>query len=291
MSAGPVTVILSDLHAGAAESLLTVLDADNRAVPSQPSPVTRDFGAAFGQFMAALNPAAPPNLVILGDALDLSLAAPQAAAQVLQTFLVEAGFARLFGPVSFVAGNHDHLLWTTERYGATASGLDPAQQGFWAHSSPAFAAPGSVGTSALLNAILSGAGFDGRVASYYPNLGLAPPAEPGAARRITVLHHGHFIESAYTAMSSLLAMLSDTSPAALTAETAEAQNGAWIDFVWSTLGDEGRVGSLAALAETMLLTGGAAHRLQDRLAQGLAGWITASAGLPRFGMADVWTGR
>lgn len=291
MPAPALTVILSDFHAGAAESLLTVLDADNRPLPAQVSPVTLDFAAAFAPFMAALDATAPPDLVILGDALDLSLAPPQVAVQVFQTFLREAGFARLFGQVCYLAGNHDHALWTAERYGATAGAHDPAQPAFWAHSSPAFAPPGAVGTSAMLNAVLSGAGFAGQVASYYPNLGLLPTAPQGDVRRVTVLHHGHFIESAYTAMSGIVGLLSDDPSAPLTAETIEAQNGAWIDFVWSTLGDDGRVGSLAAMAEAMLYTGGEAEQLQDRLAQVLAGWITTTAGLPRFGTASDWAER
>lgn len=60
----------------------------------------------------------------------------------------------------------------------------------------------------MLNAVLRSAGSDQTVASYYPNLGYAPlPGSAPGDRRAIVLHHGHFVESMYKAMTYLVAAM------------------------------------------------------------------------------------
>ena len=151
-----------------------------------------------------------------------------------------------------------------------------------------------MGTSTLLNAILADGGMTRTVATYYPNMGLQPQAETGAAgraRRLAVLHHGHFIESAYTAMSSLRAALRGKPVPAMTAERIEAENGSWIDYIWSTVGDDGRVGNEATLVQEMMVTGGASHVLQDRVAAMLMRQVQGMLGLPVTGLTEAWTKR
>jgi hypothetical protein len=285
-----LTVVLSDFHAGAAESLLTVLDADYRPDPAQVSPTTTAFAAAFAPTIQALTAVyGKPDLVLLGDVLDLSLGKPDHAAQVFSGFLKALGAGNMFASVAFVPGNHDHALWTAERYGATAGAAQgPGDPRFWAHSSPAFAPPTSMGTTTLLNAILADGGITQKVATYYPNMGLKPQAGGG---RTAVLHHGHFIESAYTAMTSLRAALRGKPVPPMTAERIEAENGSWIDFVWSTLGDDGRVGKEVTLAEEMMVTGGASEVLQDRVAAMLKRQVQGGLGLPVTGLTETWTER
>lgn len=291
-----LTVVLSDFHAGAAESLLTVLDADNRPDASRISPTTTAFAAAFVPTIKMLTTVyGKPDLVLLGDVLDLSLGKPDQAARIFSGFLKALGAGDLFASIAFLPGNHDHELWTAERYGATAGGAaGPSDPRFWAHSSPAFASPGAMGTSRLLNAILADGGVSKTVSTYYPNMGLQPQAaaeDAGRARRLAVLHHGHFIESAYTAMSSLLAALRGKSVPAMTAERIEAENGSWIDFIWSTVGDDGRVGNEVTLAEEMMVTGGASQVLQDRVAAMLMRQVQSGLGLPVTGLTETWTER
>lgn len=285
-----LTVVLSDFHAGAAESLLTVLDADDRPDPSRVSPTTAAFAAAFVPTMKALTAVhGKADLVLLGDVLDLSLGRPDQAAQIFSGFLRELGAGDLFASIAFVPGNHDHVLWTAERYGATAGGAKgPGDPQFWAHSSPAFAPPQTMGTTTVLNAILAAGGVTQKVGTYYPNMGLQPQA---GGQRLAVLHHGHFIESVYTAMSSLLAAMRDKSVPPMTAERIEKENGSWIDFVWSTLGDGGRVGTEVTLAEEMMVTGGASHVLQDRVASMLMRQVQGGLGLPVTGLAETWLQR
>ena len=285
-----LTVVLSDFHAGAAESLLTVLDADLRPDPSQTSPTTTAFAAAFVPTIKALTAVyGKPDLVLLGDVLDLSLGRPDQAARIFSGFLRALGAGDLFASVAFVPGNHDHALWTAERYGATAGvAKGPGDPQFWAHSSPAFAPAATMGTTTLLNAILAEGGMSRKVATYYPNMGLQPQAGGG---RLAVLHHGHFIESAYTAMSALLAAMRGKPVPPMTAERIEKENGSWIDFVWSTVGDDGRVGNEVTLAEEMMVTGGASQVLQDRVAAMLMRQVQGGLGLPVTGLAETWTER
>ena len=288
-----MTVVVSDFHAGAAESLLTVLDGNFKPDPDQISPTTTAFAAAFLPLMQALSTSGvKPDLVLLGDVLDLSLGKPDHAARIFSNFLKAIKAGQMFANVAFVPGNHDHELWTAERFGATSGTVDgPSDKAFWAHSSPAFGPASGMGSTAVLNDILAAGGMKAKVATYYPNLGLPAVTAPGRANRLAVMHHGHFVESAYTAMSSLLAMVRNKPVPPLTAETIEQINGAWIDFVWSTLGDSGRIGSEATLAEEMMVTGGAAHALQDRVAAVLARQAQAGLGLPVTGLVTLWLER
>jgi hypothetical protein len=99
----------------------------------------------------------------------------------------------------------------------------------------------------------------------YPNLGFV--SDDG--RRAVVVHHGHYVESMYTLMSTLnLLMFEDALPEE--AWEWESENFAWIDFFWSTLGRSGDVGKNVALAYDALRSSEATERLIDNLASGLA---------------------
>jgi hypothetical protein len=72
----------------------------------------------------------------------------------------------------------------------------------------------------------------------YPNLGLRTPDK----QRTVVLHHGHFIESMYVAMSHLVGALEGRNGLPDNVEELEGENGGWIDYFWSELGSCGAVG-------------------------------------------------
>lgn len=287
-----LTVVMSDFHAGAAESLLTVLDDANRPVADAISPTTTAFATAFGAFMDALGPQEKPELVLLGDMLDLSLAAPWDACAILKGFFAETGLAARFGTTGFLAGNHDHILWSSERFGATTgAAAGPWDAAFWAHATGAFVAADAVGRSRILDSVLTAAGLPG-AASWYPNRGLGPVTPAGGGpRRSVILHHGHFVETAYTAMTSMMEALGGKVPRPMTAAAMEAMNGAWIDFGWSTLGDAARLGTWAARDEALLLTGGGAHVFQDRVAAAITRAVVQAAGVAPDGTAAIWAQR
>ena len=270
------TIILSDLHAGAEESLLSVLGPDGRVDPQGISRTTTCFADAMQATLTALSGSDAHDLVILGDALDLSLAPPQVAAAVFQGFMARLPQQMLGGQISFVPGNHDHALWTAQRYAAGPG--SPVEADHWAHVTPAFAAHTTRTGSATLNALMPPGSAP--VMTYYPNQGLGP-VEVAGERRAVMLNHGHFIESAYKLMTRLCATLSGQPAPAMTAETLETVNGSWIDFAWSRFGDAGPLGTQIARTEERLVSGGSAHRVQDRMAAALASMLQSSLPLPR----------
>jgi hypothetical protein len=72
----------------------------------------------------------------------------------------------------------------------------------------------------------------------YPNYGIW--AEDG--RQCVIFHHGHFIESMYQLMSTLKTMIFPDRKKPTHVWDIEAENFAWIDFFWSTMGRSGEVG-------------------------------------------------
>lgn len=266
---------MSDLHVGADESLLSVLGSDGRVEPTATSRTTAAFGDALQATLTTLSGNDPYDFVFLGDALDLSLAPPHVAAGVFQGFVASLPRQMLSGRMSFLPGNHDHALWTSQRF-ADGPG-SPAEARHWAHVTPAFADHSTRTGSATLNALMP-SGVQ-PVVSYNPNQGLGPVSE-GNERRAVVLHHGHFIESAYKLMTRLYAMLAGQPMPAMTAELLEAVNGSWIDFAWSRFGDTGPLGRQIAIAEERLVSGGSAQRMQDRMAAALASTLQSSLPLP-----------
>lgn len=265
-------VCLSDLHLGASTGLLT---PRNPADPTDPARVlSKAVAAALAVTVGKLAAKAPPGLILLGDVLDLSLGsmpdAAGAAALVLADLAGPAPSTR-FGQVFFVPGNHDHELWTAQRYQTLA----PTATGF-AHSTKAFDPPKAMAGSALLNGLLQAAGLRPSV-TYYPNMGL----RTADGSRTVLLHHGHYVESMYSAMSSLVAAVGTGSAHPRTVERLEQVNANWIDFIWSTIGDDGLLGADAALAYDYLMTGSESPVFQQRVAAAAAAALFAALPVPK----------
>ena len=192
----------------------------------------------------------PPVLILAGDVLDLALSSDAIAATAFEGF-VDAAFGqtpRLFADtVYYLPGNHDHHLWESAReaqYLGYIEELDPgAPVGDPWHVTGLL--PGSLRPSrdSLLQALIRRrpGGEDVTVLVAYPNLALVTPD----GRRCRVVSHGHFSEPIYMLMSQIRDLLfpEQRNPAGLTIAALEAENFAWIDFFWSTLGRSGEVGS------------------------------------------------
>jgi hypothetical protein len=71
----------------------------------------------------------------------------------------------------------------------------------------------------------------------YPNLGLVD----SSGKRAVILSHGHFIEPLYRMMSLLDTVFGSPRSGAVEAWQLEADNGGWIDFFWSSMGDSGDI--------------------------------------------------
>jgi hypothetical protein len=241
-------VILSDLHFGAENSILTALDetSDPCADPTRTSPVMSAFVECLSALVARNEGDQLPTLVLAGDILELALAEDEVATAVFEQFTdLVIGEHKMFADdIWFVPGNHDHHLWESARerlYAdklrnlAAADAIPPPT-----HATALFPKDGEALLEAgILNAVIQRRNKDttSRVRVVYPNLGLV--TESGD--RCVAIHHGHFIESMYLLMSSLNLLMFERPVPRAVAEIEE-DNFAWIDFFWSSLGRSGDVG-------------------------------------------------
>ena len=251
-------VIVSDLHFGAENSVLTSL---NESSPSEtdtgfstdtqrPTPVLTGLVNGLRQLTRGQD--RPPTLILAGDILDLALSPDEASAMVFRLFahLAFAEAPPVFDPVvHYVPGNHDHHEWEIARESqyVTYACAQPAQAPLIApwHTTKLIASDERpAASSALLTGLTrvqagGGARIEFRVS--YPNLAL----RTADGRRSLVISHGHFTESIYTLMCRLRGILypgqGQEPPTDI--ERLEEENFAWIDFFWSTLGRSGQVGT------------------------------------------------
>lgn len=251
-------VIVSDLHFGAENSMLTSLterpgtsaDTGFSADPQRPSPMLA--GLVSGLRELTRDQDRPPELILAGDILDLALSPDETAAMVFRLFAHQAfadGAPVFDRVIHYVPGNHDHHEWEISRESQYVSYLCAQQPQAplvapWHTTKLAPSDERPTASSALLSGLIRSqagraAGVEVRVS--YPNLALRTPD----GRRCLIVSHGHFTESIYTLMSRLRDILypgqRQAAPADI--ERLEEENFAWIDFFWSTLGRSGQVGT------------------------------------------------
>jgi len=250
-------VILSDLHFGAENSVLTALNerpatASNTgfsADPQRPSPLLR--GLIDGLRELTRGQDRPPTLILAGDILDLALSLDEVCGMVFRLFahLAFGDGPPVFDPVvHYVPGNHDHHEWEITRenqYVAYVCGqpADAELASPWHTTKLVPAAEHPVASSTLQTGLAQSQarGTGVQVEVSYPNLALRTPD----GRRCLVVSHGHFTESIYTLMSRLRDILypGQRQTPVEDIDRLEEENFAWIDFFWSTLGRSGQVGT------------------------------------------------
>ena len=251
-------VIVSDLHFGAGNSMLTSLtehpatstDTGFATDPQRPSPVLS--GLVSGLRQLTRDQDKPPTLILAGDILDLALSPDEASAMVFRLFahLAFDDGPPVFDPVvHYVPGNHDHHEWEIAResqYVSYACAQPPRAALIppWHTTKLMPTDERPTASSALLTGLTrvqagGDTGIEVRIS--YPNLALRPPD----GRRSLVVSHGHFTESIYTLMSRLRDILypGQRQSVPTDIERLEEENFAWIDFFWSTLGRSGQVGT------------------------------------------------
>ncbi len=257
-------VCLSDLHFGAENSLLTHLDDTSpTADPSRPSPALERLVDCLREVVAQVGGDERPSLVLNGDVLELALATDDVAAMAFDRF-IDLAFDPahpLFGPtVYYVPGNHDHHLWEmarerqyTDYVLSTPPEADLATP--WhvtrLFERPDATAPGDqLPRAELLEALMRRRlGHDSTIVKIgYPNLGFATPDGSSTV----IFHHGHFIETIYRLMTELRLAAFPASRRGTDVWDWEADNFAWIDFFWSTLGRSGESGQDVGVIYHML---------------------------------------
>lgn len=277
---------MSDLHFGAATSILTAVDPVTlEADINRDSEAMVSLVECLGYLLERNEAESPPRLVLAGDILELALTTTNEAATVFARFmrLLAGGGGELFDPsIIYVPGNHDHHLWETARERQYAEYLRdedpplPLSSPPW-HATHLF--PWRRGMkvknrdveSHLLTTLLDYSECDDvdRVIAMYPNAGLMSADGRSVC---TVMHHGHFTEWIYLLMTELRMIVfpgMKTPPEEVW--DLEAENYAWIEFLWGTLGRSGEVGESVERFYDMLKSDRATRRLIASLASALPG--------------------
>jgi len=272
-------VCLSDLHFGQNDGLLTNLSEDGDTIDvTRPSPVLVALVDGLGALLAQNPPDAPlPTLILNGDILEAAFTTLNEAAMAFERF-VELAFPvdgpRLFGRVIFLPGNHDHHLWEMARETQYVNHIRrdcPAGSVLdepWHTTNLLVEDDTPPLTSYFLTNLIQRHPHlqDLEVEVAYPNFGLHRPA----LSRVVIFHHGHFVEKLYHLLTSLAdSLFPDREPAELVWEV-EAENFAWIDFFWGSLGRSGRVGPLVQNVYNSLGYQEARNNLLGNLARSLA---------------------
>jgi UDP-2,3-diacylglucosamine pyrophosphatase LpxH len=269
-------VCLSDTHFGEEDSLLTNLKTASTEIDyAKPSPVLEQLVACLRKLIEQNEKPRKPALVLNGDILELALSTTSEAAMVFERFmeLVMPPGKELFQRIIYIPGNHDHHLWETARetqYVDYMSGIKPRDllEKPW-HTTNLFVdlTERSVPSFFLTRLVRRYAHLkDFTIETIYPNLGLVDEAK----RKCVIFHHGHFIEPLYTLMTFLRTLIFEDSKPPETIWDLEAENFAWIDFFWSTMGRSGEAGRSIELIYEKLHDKDQLKKLLHNLAGNLA---------------------
>ncbi len=270
-------VCLSDMHLGAEGSLLTHMPPGSaKADPLNASPVLQDLVYCLRDLIFRNDDKTrKPTLILLGDILELALANANQAAMVFERFLdfaMEPGY-ELFGNIVYIPGNHDHHLWESARetqyvLNYLAKTKPRTVLDIPWHTTNIFMEddPNPV-PSFFLNALLHRYEHlqNLTINTAYPNFGLMQ------GNRSVLFHHGHFIESIYqlmTILQNLIFPKLEEIPRKVW--DLEAENFAWIDFFWSTLGRSGEVGQNVEIIYDKMQDEAQFRKLLNNLAVSLA---------------------
>jgi hypothetical protein len=272
-------VCLSDMHFGAENSILSCLvDGDVIVDTTTASSVLDGLTAGLATLVGANeDKSRKPTLILNGDILELALASDNVALMVFELFL-----DRIFPPdgealfertILYQTGNHDHHMWETARerqYGNLLRNLEPdaALPIPWHTTRLYFEGDPRPVQAELLDELArrrpNRHGVNFRVS--YPNMGLR--SDDGTTA--VVFHHGHFVESIYQMMTALKSLMFPDRVLPTEVWDIEAENFAWIDFFWSTLGRSGQVGEDVGLVYDMLQSDQAIQKLAGNLATGIS---------------------
>lgn len=272
-------VCLSDMHLGAQNSLLTNLTPSNASSEtSVASPVLSALVECLKDLIAQNENKEKPTLILAGDILELALTTENLAAMAFERFveliLPPDKTKWLFKDIVYIPGNHDHHLWETARETQYVNYLQKPEQRPgefldvpW-HATSMFEP--RVVPSVFLEGILQryshlkDAKFS--IGTVYPNFALITEDH----RRCTIFTHGHFAESMYVLMSTMRRMMFPASEKPELSWDLEAENFAWIDFFWSTMGRSGQVGTDVEVVYDKLQDESQLRLLINNLATGLA---------------------
>jgi hypothetical protein len=276
-------VCLSDVHFGAENSILSCLVKDDLVVDTNTaSPVLDRLVAALATLIKANeDKTRKPTLILNGDILELALASDNVALAVFEQFLDRIfpadGEALFDDTILYQVGNHDHHLWETARELQYANVVREYRPGTllpipWHATKLYYREDTRPVHSELLERVARRRSHRRRIniRVSYPNMGI----RSADGRTSIVFHHGHFVEPLYHLMTTLKDFIFPGRPPPTDVWDIEAENFAWIDFFWSTLGRSGQVGEDVGLVYDMLQSDEAIQKLAGNLAAGITNaWI------------------
>ena len=176
-------------------------------------------------------------------------------AQFVTGLALDATDAAVSPDFRFLAGNHDHHLWSRARGQHFVDYLttlphDAAieSERYVTHLLPANDPVPIRDRFVEVLAARAEPDVPVTVTLSYPNVGLTDADH----RRAVVLSHGHFVEPLYRMMSLLDLVFDRQRPGPPLAWHLEADNGGWIDFFWLSMGDSGDMATyVRALYESL----------------------------------------
>lgn len=280
-------VCLSDTHFGEEDNILTNLKEGSYGVdPTRPSPALEKLVTCLKHLIENTSGDQLPTLILNGDILELALCTTNDAAMAFDQFigLVMKEGEELFDDIVYIPGNHDHHLWETARETQYINHLKMIKPGEVLEvprhttrllpDNQKIKVP-SVFLTNLIERYEHLRGQGKTIDVYYPNFGIK--GEDG--KRCVIFTHGHFIEPVYTLMTTLRQLIFPGKKTPQTIDNIEAENFAWIDFFWSTMGRSGKVGkSVEAIYEHLQYVKGI-ETIVENLSENLADRFD----LPGFG--------
>ena len=241
-----VYVCLSDMHFGEEDSLLTNLRAGYSDIDtSEPSPVLKQLVKCLEFLISRNQRRKKPKLILNGDILEMALCSTEEAAMAFERFieLTMKKDKELFdNKILYIPGNHDHHLWETAREKQYVDYIRKSKKKQldtpWQVTNLFVAKGRGAVPSSFLTTLVHRRFPKIVIEIAYPNLGLLNQD----SSRCVVFHHGHFLDPLYRLMTTLRTLAFPERREPSTIWDVEAENFAWIDFFWSTLGRSGQAG-------------------------------------------------
>ena len=241
-------IVVSDLHLGAENSILTRLRrASTLADTHQPSPVLTSLVDCLRTVVAGNRGGELPTLIAAGDLVELALASPALSLPVVAQFVAALAGAEpvVRAETIFIPGNHDHHLWEMSREEAAQdflkSGAALANAPATWHTSSLFLSRPPAYKATFLEDALHGAGHErAGVRVVYPALALTSPD----GERAVLVTHGHYMDRVGTLFSVMARLFDPSAPPLDDVDVIERENWAWVDFFWGAMGRSTRMGAL-----------------------------------------------
>jgi hypothetical protein len=240
-------VVLSDMHLGAENSILTNLVPETYETDtSKASPVMIKMVECLRSIISKNEGSQKPTLILNGDLMELALTSTNNASMAFERFvelIFPANGEPLFDKtIYFLSGNHDHNLWERSRTYRYIDYLKTLKAGEAIrnelHTTSMFM-PDQVIENLLTVLIQRNAHLnDVTVNAVYP----AHAVMSDDKQKCVIFCHGHYVESMYALMTTLNSTIFPDRKQPQTLEELETENYAWVDFFWSTLGRSGAVG-------------------------------------------------